>query len=58
VHDPGALAAAIEELAGDAAGRAAMGQAARAKAESEFDDRRVVDITLAVYERLLVGRRP
>jgi glycosyltransferase involved in cell wall biosynthesis len=58
VHDAVALAAAIEELAGDAAGRATMGRAARAKAESEFDDRRVVEITLAVYERLLASCRP
>jgi glycosyltransferase involved in cell wall biosynthesis len=57
-HDPRALAAAIGELADDGAMRAAMGRAARAKAESEFDDRRVVDITLAVYERLLLRRRP
>jgi glycosyltransferase involved in cell wall biosynthesis len=58
VHDPGALASAIGELAGDAARRAAMGRAARAKAEAEFDDRRVVDITLAVYQRLLDRPRP
>jgi hypothetical protein len=30
-----------------------MGQAAVARARAEFDDRRVIGITLEVYERLL-----
>jgi glycosyltransferase involved in cell wall biosynthesis len=57
VGDAGALADAIAALATDDAGRAAMGRAGRAKAEREFDDRRVIDITLGVYEQLL-GARP
>jgi len=56
VRDARALASAIEALAGDADRRRAMGQAGRRKAEVEFDDRRVVEKTLAVYERLLAGR--
>lgn len=57
VHDAGALAAAIEHLADDAPLRAVMGRAGRAKAEAEFDDRQVVETTLAVYERLLARRQ-
>jgi hypothetical protein len=34
-----------------------MGAAARRKAEREFDDRRVIDITLDLYAQLL-GSRP
>jgi glycosyltransferase involved in cell wall biosynthesis len=56
VRDAAALAAAIEDLAGDGERRRAMGRAGRAKAEAEFDDRRVVETTLAVYERLLERR--
>lgn len=55
VRDGGALADAIDELAGGAIRRRRMGVAGRAKAEAEFDDRRVVDRTVAVYERLLAG---
>lgn len=57
VRDAPALAQAVAELASDAPARAAMGAAGRAKAAREFDDRRVVDITLGVYEQLL-GPRP
>jgi glycosyltransferase involved in cell wall biosynthesis len=53
VHDAAALADAIASIAGDDAGRAAMGAAGRAKAQREFDDRAVIDITLGIYERLL-----
>jgi glycosyltransferase involved in cell wall biosynthesis len=56
LRDAGALAAAVEELAADPARRRAMGEAARRKAEADFDDRRVVDRTLAVYERLVTDR--
>jgi len=55
-RDAGALRAAIEELADDATLRAAMGKAALAKAEAEFDDRRVIELTLATYTRLLDAR--
>jgi glycosyltransferase involved in cell wall biosynthesis len=53
VGDAVALADAVAAIAADDAGRAAMGRAGRAKALREFDDRRVIDITLEVYERLL-----
>jgi len=57
VRDAPALARAIGALAGDAPRRAAMGTAARRKAEAQFDDRLVVAKTLAVYERLLARGR-
>ncbi len=56
VRDSGALAQAIEELAGDPDRRHAMGMAARAKAVTDFDQQRVIDRTLATYERLLKAR--
>lgn len=55
-----ALADAIAALAGDPQRRAAMGAAGRRKAVTEFDQRRVIDITLETYGRLLhdaVGSR-
>lgn len=55
-RDSGALAEAISSLIGDPARRAAMGEAARKKAAAEFDQRRVIDLSLATYERLLQGR--
>jgi len=57
VREPVPLARAIEDLADDAPRRAAMGKAAAAKAESEFDDRRIVERTLDTYRRLL-GSNP
>jgi glycosyltransferase involved in cell wall biosynthesis len=57
VRDPGALTAAVGQLADDAALRDAMGAAAREKALTAFDDRRQVDLTLDVYERLLARAR-
>jgi glycosyltransferase involved in cell wall biosynthesis len=57
VGDPTAIADAVAALARDRAGRDAMGAAGRAKARREFDDRKVIDITLGVYEQLL-GARP
>ena len=54
LHDPVPLAAAIEELAADAALRQRMGRAGRHKAEVEFDDRAVVAKTMDAYERVLV----
>jgi glycosyltransferase involved in cell wall biosynthesis len=56
VGDAGAIADAVARLAADDAKRAAMGRAGREKARREFDDRRVIDITLGVYEELLGGR--
>ena len=56
VRDAAALAAAIERLAGDAELRADMRIAALKKAHAEFDERKVIDLTLAVYDRLLSRR--
>jgi glycosyltransferase involved in cell wall biosynthesis len=55
-HDPDAIASALARLATDPAARRAMGAGALAKARAEFDDRRVIETTLATYERLLAGR--
>ncbi len=54
------LAAALTRLVDDAVLRRSMGEAAVRKAAAEFDDRRVVATTLAVYEGLLrrKGLRP
>jgi glycosyltransferase involved in cell wall biosynthesis len=53
VRDPDALAHAVEELVDDPARRRAMGAAGRRRAEAHFDDRKVIERTLAVYRRLL-----
>ncbi len=55
LHDVEALAAAILDLARDPARCAAMGVAARMKAEAEFDDQEVIRRTLETYRRLLPG---
>jgi glycosyltransferase involved in cell wall biosynthesis len=52
-RDAGALTAAIDALAGDRDRRARMGSAAREKARREFDQQRVIDVTLGVYDDLL-----
>jgi glycosyltransferase involved in cell wall biosynthesis len=57
VRDADALAAAIADLAADGERRRAMGLAARIRAESEFDDQRVIERTLEVYRRLLRGAK-
>jgi glycosyltransferase involved in cell wall biosynthesis len=56
VRNPVALTAAIRSLAADPDRRAAMGAAATLKAAADFDQRRVIDITLQTYERLLTER--
>lgn len=56
-RDGAALADAIERLANDGAERARMAVAARAKAAREFDQQRVIDLTLATYERALSAQR-
>ncbi len=53
VRNGAALAAAIETLARDPVRRRAMGMASVARARADFDDRKVIRITLEVYERLL-----
>ena len=57
VRDPAVLAQAVSALCSDPARRSRMGSAGRAKAVREFDDRRQVNLTLEVYERLLARRR-
>jgi len=52
VHNAAALADAITELTNDAALRNRYGTAARARAQHEFDDRRVIEHTLEVYRLL------
>ncbi len=53
VRDPRALATAISALVSDRERRGAMGRAARDKAVVDFDQQRLIDLTLAVYRRLL-----
>ncbi len=57
VRDPVALADAIGTLAADPVRRQDMGRTARVRAESEFDDQRVIDRTLDTYRHLLRGIR-
>ena len=56
VRDAAALTDAIATLATDPERRARMGAAAAAKARAEFDQQRVIDLTLATYARLLAAR--
>lgn len=51
-RDPEALAAALERLALDGTLREAMSGAAVGKARREFDQQKVIDLTLDVYSRL------
>jgi glycosyltransferase involved in cell wall biosynthesis len=51
--DPTALAAAVAALATDAEFRSRLGAGSRAKALAEFDHRRQIAITLAIYDALL-----
>jgi len=57
VRDAAALTVAVAELAADPTRRRNLGAAARAKAEAAFDDRTVIETTLAAYRRL-PGPRP
>jgi glycosyltransferase involved in cell wall biosynthesis len=56
-RDAAALADAIATLATDRAARTRMGDAARDMARRRFDQQRVIDITLATYDRVLAARR-
>ena len=58
VRNPAALATAIAELADDQPRRQKMGKAARERAQREFDQQRVIDLTLSVYHRLSTSRPP
>ncbi|HEX4863223.1 MAG TPA: glycosyltransferase family 4 protein [Acidimicrobiales bacterium] len=51
-----ALTRAIARLAADDGMRRSMGERARVKAEAEFDQRRVIGITLDVYAELLARK--
>jgi len=53
VRDATAIAAAVERLAADASLRHAMGRAGIELATREFDQQRVIDITLATYDEVL-----
>jgi len=55
-RDSSALADAIAALARDESLRRRMGHASSEKAKREFDQQRVIDITLEVYDRLLAAR--
>ena len=52
-RDSAALTAAVSALVADGDRRAAMGAAGRSKALTEFDQRRVISVTLGTYDRLL-----
>lgn len=52
-HDVHALTAAIDRVAGDPGLRRRFAAASIGKARAEFDDRRIVETTLATYDRLL-----
>lgn len=52
-RDPAALAAAMARLQDDQVLRRRLGSAARAKALAEFDEKIVIDSTMAVYRELV-----
>lgn len=56
--DPGALAHAILELAGDSSLRRAMGAAARTRARTAFDVEQLIDAHLAIYDDVTRRRPP
>lgn len=58
VRDPVALGGAVGRLVGDVDLRRRMGMAAQSRARRDFDQQRVIDITLDTYRRLLAGERP
>ncbi len=57
VRRPDLLTIALRRLANDRAARHSMGEAGAQKARREFDQQRVIDITLATYEEVLHRRR-
>jgi len=57
VDDPAALARAIAALAGDAALRVRLGDAARERVTNDFSFDRTADRYEAIYRRVLAGRR-
>ena len=57
-RDAGALTRAVARLVDDADLRCRMGDASVAKAAADFDQRRVIETTLATYRRLLGTAAP
>ncbi len=55
VRNASALAGAISDIARSTTRRRRFGTAALEKARSEFDDRRIIEITLDTYDRVLHG---
>jgi len=51
-RDPGALAAAIDQLLADPAARERMGRAARRAVEARFSLDQAIDRTIALYQEL------
>ncbi len=56
VRDPAALAEKIGRLVGDEALRRAMGRAGRERAESVFDERRVIELQRGVYKSVFEAK--
>jgi glycosyltransferase involved in cell wall biosynthesis len=56
VRNPTALAGAVRRLVENRAEARKMGKAARARAQAEFDEDRIIERTLRVYRRLLDRR--
>lgn len=52
VRDARGIAEAVEQLVNDTAMRSSMGVAAREKASAEFDQQRIIDLTLDCYSTL------
>ena len=52
-RDADSLADAVLRLVAEPERRAEMGRAARERAATHFDQQRCIDVTLAVYERIL-----
>ena len=52
-RDEVALRSAVEKLVLDRQLRLRLGRAAREKAEREFDEKKVIDQFLGIYDRLL-----
>ena len=57
VRDPAALRVALERLLNDASLRTSLGEAARARANEEFDQRQVAQASIDVYREVLARQR-
>ena len=58
LRDPTALSHAVAWLAGEPELRSMMGRRGGDKARREFDQRRIIATTLALYEELLERKSP